>query len=240
VVGKLLLNYFEKYSKTSKKWFGNEGVYVNGDEKLFTLYLELFRFRIGENSEGNTVFNVSVRQLYTHFNKGRNIISLGEVTDFLIQLSKMKIIKLLSYKSWNTLLKHDGHVNYSLLLEDISVDDEEGYNYTPLDIIDYIFSQSTKYTKHVIFYMFMKNTINIKTNKDHKCWMSVNKMADKLQFGDKTVAKCISDLNKIGVIASHKLDNMKGGTKFEHYLLKDMGQFEEFNKVHRAAMNKFK
>jgi predicted transcriptional regulator len=236
----LIWDYRDSFCLVNKKWFEVDGWHNKfNNEKFFYIYLTLFRFKVGETEEGRPIFNISIRQLYKVYNRGKNINSCTEVSDMLTMLIKKKIVTPINTKGWSNFKEKENYFDLLITLEDTSLSGEDNYTFTQLDVVDYMLKNGMG-MKHVTVYMYMKFTINPKNNNDHKCWMSINKLADRLKFGDKTIAKCVSDMNKIGVIASHKLDNMKGGTKFEHYLLKDMGQFEEFNKVHRAAMSKFK
>lgn len=231
--------------------FSKKRIYINGNwlienencmfkskdgENMFTVYLNLQRF-IRHNQltyDDELIYITSIQQLYKAINYHSRTMDVSEVYLALKGLERLNIIDIVSHRNFHRRTKNNLPLKELLIIKDLDYMSLEHFIVTPLDVIDYILNNDLSY-RHIALFLLMVKWTN---NTEEKCYVSINKLADWLGFSNNTVLKYCKDLNRVGVMASYKLINESGHYYYNHYLLKDMDVYEEFNEVHRQAIKK--
>lgn len=244
------------YVKSSWFDFGNNKYQKIGCDG-FNLYLNLFRYRLF-NQENDYTFICSISLIRKDTGYPAQL-----VLDLLKLLSKHKIIKV-DLARWDRLHDDKGNIVIDKILVIEAIDkpntkkrmNEEGKEVDiPETDDDYYISLDMPLIQHYIDqglnerYLGLHCLINKHSNKtEGKCWISINKMAATLGFGDKTVNSMIHELNRKYLLYSRydetekKRINKKGekedGKQFEHFLLRNMDYQEQFIAAHKDSIDR--
>ncbi|WP_405101479.1 hypothetical protein [Oceanobacillus sp. FSL H7-0719] len=221
------------FVQDGKNYFKNEG----GD-KLLALYLNLQRFiRYDQFSFREDMFYfTSINQIYKSINEYGRVADVDSIFMLLKKLEELSIVKIVSHPNFETRFKSNLSNKELLIIQDLDYMRSRFYMHVPLDVIKHMLDNKLTY-KHVALFLLMNKWTN---NNEEKCFVSVNKLADWIGYSNKTILKYYGDMNRLGVMASHKRRDKDGHTFYEHYLLRDMDTYDEFKSVHKTAMNKYK
>ena len=236
----LLFTFSKKSTLINANWFvqdGNNYFKDEGGEKLLALYLNLQRFiRYDQFSFKEDMFYfTSVQQIYKTINEYGRVADVDTIFNLLKKLDKLSIIKIVSHPNFDTKYKSNLPNKELLIIQDLDYMRSRFYMQVPLDVVKYMLDNKLTY-KHVALHLLMNKWTN---NTEEKCFVSVNKLSDWIGYSNKSILKYYSDMNKLGVMASYKRRDKEGHTKYEHYLLRTMDDFGEFNEVHKSEMKKF-
>lgn len=236
-----LFTFSKKFTLINANWFvqdGNNYFKEEGGEKLLALYLNLQRFiRHDQLSYKEDIYYfTSIQQLYLAMNEYGRFVNVDDIFILLKKLEELHVIDIVSHPSFERKNKNNLSKKELLIIHDLDYMRSRFYMHVPLDVIKYMLDNGLTY-KHVALFLLMSKWSN---NSEEKCYVGTNKLAEWIGYSNKTVLKYYKDMNELGVMASVKRTNKDGHTYYEHYLLRDMENFDEFNQVYKDAMNKMK
>lgn len=202
-----------------------------GKEEGLNLYFQLFRFRIHQGNYNEHIFALSIGSIlpYTKMNI-KTKLSKQKVFEMLKQLEKLGIIQLLNYKSWNTLLDHNGQVNADKFImlkatdvpktnreneTDMPIGNDDFYIKIPFNMVDYMCDTGELTSKHLSLFFLIRKMTNSKA-RPRKAWLNVDDIKDRLGFGSDKIIQLIQDLNKHGLLLTY-VSKYNGKPSFEHH-----------------------
>lgn len=220
----------------------------------FNLYINLFRFRLfNQEHEYTFITSISLLRKETKYSSHR-------IFELLKQLAKEKVIKL-NISRWDRLMDENGKIDTDKTIIIIATDkpaesrrdndtgeisgapltSEDHYISLDLPLIQY-YKNLGLGERYLGLYCLLNRYSN---NAEGKSWMSINKMAGILGFGYKSVHDMIREMNRRYLLYSRYvksdeqvLKDGRTGTKFEHYLLTNLGYKEEFVRSHKDLIDK--
>lgn len=234
-----MFTFSKKSTLINANWFVQDGVNYfkeEGGEKLLALYLNLQRFIRHDqiNFQEDLYYFTSVQQIYRSINEYGRIMEADDIYSLLKTLERLKVIDVVSHSNFSRRTKANLPIKELLIIKDLDYMKSRFYMQVPLDVIKFMLDNKLTY-KHVSLHLLMNKWSN---NNEEKCYVSVNKLADWIGFSNKTILKYYNDMNKLGVMASYKRKNSEGHYKYEHHLLRTMDNYDEFNEIHKKAMDK--
>lgn len=242
------MNFALKRIYVKSNWFddGNNKYKKIGYDGFF-LYLSLFRFLVNrQDREYTFICSLSLIRKETKY-------SSQLILDLLKLLVKENVLRV-DISRWDRLFDDKGKiiVDKCLTIEaldkpiterkvngkgeevDTPVSDDDYYINLDLPLIQYYIDQGLN-ERYIGLNCLMNRYSN---NTEGKSWISINKMADILGFGDKTVNNMIYELNRKYLLYSRymktdqkvigKNGEKESGTKFEHFLLSNLDHMENW------------
>ena len=236
----LLFTFSKKSTLINANWFVQDGTNYfkdEGGEKLLALYLNLQRFiRYDQFSFKEDMFYfTSIQQIYKTINEYGRVADVDAIIGLLKRLDDLSIIEIVSHPRFDEKFKSNLPNKELLIIKDLDYMRCKFYMQVPLDVIKFMLDKKLNY-KHAALLLLMNKWAN---NTEDKCFVSVNKLSNWIGYSNKSILKYYGDMNRLGIMASYKRRNKDGHTKYEHYLLSDMDNYDEFNELHKNAMNKF-
>jgi hypothetical protein len=171
----------------------------------------------------------------------------------LKELYKLKIIKVINIIRWDRYLDQNNNIPEKTILQIVAIDvpeiekvtkDNGGTIDNPKTEADFYISIETALLnlyqdrglsyKYYPVYCLMKKLQNGTIEK--KSYMSVQKMAHRLEYDKDYLNKLIHNMNRKYVLYSDYRNNGKDGQYFEHHLL-SAAQEEGFLKTYEKGIN---
>lgn len=235
-----MFGFSKKETYINSNWVTdvNDNYYKKGGHKLLATYLNLMkfiRFDYKTYKEEQT-YSTSVRSLYRAANEHGRIMTITEVTEMIQRLIKKGVISVISESNYERKHVKDLCPDKGLFIKDMDYNVSKNYIQTPLDVFEYMLNSGLNY-RHIGQFILMHRWTN---NSENKCYASVGRIAEYLSMSNTTVLKYYEDMNKIGVLATHKRWNKNGHSYYEHYTLDSMDKFKEFQEANKSALKKYK
>lgn len=223
-----------------------------GKAEGFNLYLQLFRFRFHQGDINEHYFRLSIGELkqFTKVNVKKKL-SLKKIAEMLETFEKLGIVKNHSFKDWKNLYDDEGNVkgDKTIVLEatdvpdtirkdekDKNVTQDDMYIRISFELVDHIYSQGLTSDALALFYLIRKWSNN---PPEHKAWLNINTMKDKLGVGNDKIVNGLKELNKLGVMAT-SVRHKNGGVKYEHHpVIGGVSKIEGHVQVHKPTIEKF-
>jgi DNA-binding transcriptional MerR regulator len=251
------MNFAMKRIYIKSNWFD---VGINKYKKIkddgFNLYLNLFKFRI-YNQEQDYMFITSISLL-----RKETGYSTRKIYELIRLLDKNSVIST-NITRWERMIDVKGNIVDDKVLvitaidkpntnreldangkeKDFPVTDQDYYISLDLSLMDYYLKIGLN-EKYFGLHCLLKKLSN---NTEGKSWMGINKMAEVLGVGDKTLNNMIYELNRNYLLASfYRKSNKKrvvnskkiNGKSFEHHILFNLKFKDEWIKVNKEQIDK--
>lgn len=233
-------NYAFEQIRIKSSWFddedrGKKNIYQKITYKGLYLYFTLYRFRVHKQENEHTfITSISLLRQETGY-------STEEIFELLKKMKSTKIIDIKNISRWDYLYTTDSNGGKLILDKNILVIEaidtfsilnykeevKDYYIYVDLKLMEYYKGKGLN-EKHMTLYCFINKWNN---NLEHKMYMSLEKMAEKLDFDKDHVHKMIYEMNRAYVLSSTKQRRQsKHGFYFEHYILDELKKKDDFIK----------
>lgn len=241
------MNFTIRHLKIRSSWFDEDGKFSKMGSEAFNTYLNLFKFRF-HNQEHKHHFMTSI-----HYLRKETGYTKQKILEHLKVLTKLKIIEMLDMKRWTKLIDDKGNILENILLNIIATDlpnttrvktelgekdqaDSEEDFYVSLDLYLMNYYKEIGLSEyHFAIYCLIKRLSN---NTEQKAFMSIEKMAQYLNYDKNTLNKQIKEMNRKYVLYSDIRKNGKGGYKYEHRLLRKFTDVEKFKEDMKIYIDK--
>lgn len=232
----LKFNFTVPAIKIKSDWFEEckrkKSVFDKIGFKGLNLYFQMFKFRL-HNQDQENVFVTSIELL-----RKVSGYKTQEVFDLLKKLKSAKVINMENLSRWDYLIDNDGKIKVNDTLIITSADavpmttkeNDEKYIFVDFTLFD-LYKEKGFNERYYPLYCLIKKW---SSNKEHKSWMSIKKMAKILGYDKNTVHRMIYRMNSEYLLCTvRKKSDNRNGYYFEHYILDSAKKYEKFK-------NKFK
>lgn len=226
-------NFTLDYTYINSAWFEDKNsLFGKLNEKVFYLYLSLYRFRLHkQNSKHVFVTSISGLSKETGY-------AAKDVLDYLLKLKRYKLIKIQGYSRTEYFYDDNGEIKNKewLVIEEC----EEEYEFNiPIDfgMIQHYLDTGLE-ERYIALYCLLRKLSN--GNVERKSYMSIENMAKILKFDKDAVHRMVYELNKRYLLYSWKVEVIGEKNKterFEHKLCYEYGILGEFKKEYKKNID---
>lgn len=217
---KIKMNWFDLDTDNKFKKFGSKGL---------NLYFTLFKFRLYKQ-DNNYLFVTSISLL-----RKETSYKTEEIFELLKLMKSLGILKFEGLSKWSYLVDENGKVKDKDVLiccasdvpetdetidengkkKDIPRTEDDKYINIDLNMIQH-YENIGLSERYYAIYSLVRFFCDI--NSESKCWMSIETMAETLDYDKDALNKMIHEMNRNYILYSFKKKNGKNGYLFEHYL----------------------
>ncbi|KAA1191125.1 hypothetical protein [Paenibacillus sp. B2(2019)] len=241
------MKFVDSHIKVKSNWFDKGNTFSKVGADAFLLYLTLYRYHI--YNQDKCTFATSLKML-----KKETGFTIDKTKELFKTLIRYKIIEC-SVTRWDR-YEDDGFMLVTALdlpntireeskkgvQYDAPVTDADHYISIDLRMIQYYLDNSLR-SSEVAFYCLIRKYSN---NIEHKCWMSINKMADTLGMSNDKVHKMIHKLNRMRLMGSQYRQNgtriingvKKMSYRYDHVIFANITTLDDFRKSFESIIDK--
>lgn len=260
------MNFTVEKIRINSKWFDDLGrkknVYQKIGYKGLNLYFQLYKFRLHEQENEHTfVTSISLLRKETGY-------KTEEVFELLKKMKSAKIINIENVSRWDYLIENridkvihgDGSIEYveKEVIKDkdtlvitatdtfpifryVELEEGEFFIPVPLNLLQLYKDKGLNEKYYALYCLIQKYSSGVQD----KMWMSISKMSEFLEtedckFDKDFINQMIYNLNRHYLLSSYRLNNNKGGWKYEHYILDDLSEdrVNSFIEGHKTNMDR--
>ncbi|MGD8190953.1 hypothetical protein ACQCN2_13330 [Brevibacillus ginsengisoli] len=258
-----MFNYTMHNIKVKSNWFDfstSTNKFKKMGYKGFNLYLTLFKFRLYKQ-EHNYMFVTSISLL-----RKETGYATEEILELLKVMKKIKIIHIDNVSRWDYMMDGQKIKDDKVLVmwasdvpnvEKVEIEVEEKgfglkgsktntntiekpvteddyYVNVDLSLLQYYEEIGLNERYYPLYCLIRKMT----NNPEKKSWMSIEKMAETLEYDKDTLNKMVHEMNRKYLLLSTPRDNGKNGKYFENKICTTFSSLDQFKQNHQEEIDK--